>query len=885
MNTTCAYCGVGCGIRLSREGASWQLKGDEQHPANAGALCVKGASLLESLDFPDRLLYPRWQGRRIGWDQALDTLASRFTAILAESGPAAIGIYLSGQLTTEDYYVANKLMKGYLGSANVDTNSRLCMSSAVVAHQRAFGEDLVPACYEDLELADLVVITGANTAWTHPVLFRRLQQARARRPELKLVVLDPRRTMTAEQGDLHLALKPGSDVALWNGLCRYLLDHDGWDKDYVARHVSGFAELAAALDDPAWQLEAVARSCDLAPGDLLGFYQLFARTPRTVTLFCQGINQSNQGVDKANAIINAHLLCGRIGKPGAAPFSMTGQPNAMGGREVGGLATQLAAHMGFGEVERDRVQRFWQSPTMVSGPGHKAVALFEAVARGEIRALWVLGTNPAVSLPDGNRVRDALARCELLVVSEVTADTDTARLAHLLLPAAAWGEKSGTVTNSERTISRQRAFLPLPGEARPDWWALTQLARRLGFGEGFAYEDEHDIFSEHAALSGFENEGARQFDISGLARLSRAEFEALEPLSWPVNAAWPSGRARLFEDGVFSTPDGRARLLPLAQHFPPEPVVVAAPAGVIPSRLDSLSLSSLLLNTGRLRDQWHTMTRTGHVPRLQEAEPWPKLRVGAASLLALGLAEGDLVRLSNDLGEARLLVGVDEGLREGDAFLPMHWTDSQCSQGAVNRLIAAVVDPLSGQPMFKQGRVMVEPQPTRWQGLWLGQQPWGEAVDWWARRPLPEGNCTLLASWSEGPQTLWQRLGAEGRWLRLPLKQGWLAVALAQDRIAGLLLVGERRPDIKVDMLASLLGTPLQAGALSQTLSAALAGDSRLVCSCLRVSEQRIVDAITRQGVSELAGLQALLGCGSNCGTCLPEIDKLLIKHVFIASV
>lgn len=884
MNTTCAYCGVGCGIRLSREGASWQLKGDEQHPANAGALCVKGASLLESLDFPDRLLYPRWQGQRIGWDQALDILASRFTAILAESGPAAIGIYLSGQLTTEDYYVANKLMKGYLGSANVDTNSRLCMSSAVVAHQRAFGEDLVPACYEDLELADLVVITGANTAWTHPVLFRRLQQARARRPELKLVVLDPRRTMTAEQGDLHLALKPGSDVALWNGLCRYLLDHDGWDKDYVARHVSGFAELAAALDNPVWQLEAVARSCDLAPGDLLGFYQLFARTPRTVTLFCQGINQSNQGVDKANAIINAHLLCGRIGKPGAAPFSMTGQPNAMGGREVGGLATQLAAHMGFGEVERDRVQRFWQSPTMVSGPGHKAVALFEAVARGEIRALWVLGTNPAVSLPDGNRVRDALARCELLVVSEVTADTDTARLAHLLLPAAAWGEKSGTVTNSERTISRQRAFLPLPGEARPDWWALTQLACRLGFGEGFAYEDEHDIFSEHAALSGFENEGARQFDISGLARLSRAEFEALEPLSWPVNAAWPSGRARLFEDGVFSTPDGRARLLPLAQHFPPESVVVAAPAGAIPSRLHSLLLGSLLLNTGRLRDQWHTMTRTGHVPRLQEAEPWPKLRVGAASLLALGLAEGDLVRLSNDLGEARLLVGVDEGLREGDAFLPMHWTDSQCSQGAVNRLIAAVVDPLSGQPMFKQGRVMVEPQPTRWQGLWLGQQPWGEAVDWWARRPLPEGNCTLLASWSEEPQALWQRLGAAGRWLRLPLKQGWLAVALAQDRIDGLLLVGERRPDIKVDLLASLLGTPLQAGALSQTLSAALAGDSRLVCSCLRVSEQRIVDAITRQGVSELAGLRALLGCGSNCGTCLPEIDKLLIKHVFIAS-
>ncbi|MBL0513114.1 molybdopterin-dependent oxidoreductase [Aeromonas media] len=871
MKTTCAYCGVGCGIRLSREGERWQLQGDEDHPANGGALCVKGASLLESLAFPDRLLYPRWLGQRIGWEEALDTLADRLAAIMAQSGPEAIGIYLSGQLTTEDYYVANKLMKGYLGSANVDTNSRLCMSSAVVAHQRAFGEDLVPACYEDLELADLVVLTGANTAWTHPVLFRRLQQARARRPELRLVVLDPRRTMTAEQGDLHLALKPGSDVALWNGLCRYLLDSDGWDQAYVAQHVSGFEALAAALDDPAWQLDEVARSCGLSRSDLLGFYQLFARTPRTVTLFCQGINQSNQGVDKANAIINAHLLCGRIGKPGAAPFSMTGQPNAMGGREVGGLATQLAAHMGFGEAECDRVQRFWGSPTMVRGPGHKAVELFEAVYRGEIRALWVLGTNPAVSLPDGNRVREALSRCELLVVSEVTANTDTARLAHLLLPAAAWGEKSGTVTNSERTISRQRAFLPLPGEARPDWWALTRLARRLGFGEGFAYEHEHEIFCEHAALSGFENDGARQFDISGLARLSRAEFEALEPLSWPVNADWPRGRARLFEDGRFATPDGRARLLPLAQHFPPQPE--AGPGEDL----------SLLLNSGRLRDQWHTMTRTGHVPRLQEAEPWPRVRVGAASLLALGAREGDLVRLHNELGEALLLLGLDEGLREGEAFLPMHWTDSQCSQGAVNRLIAAVVDPLSGQPMFKQGRVQARAQATRWQGLWCGRHDWREPVDWWARRPLPEGNCTLLASWSDSPQGLWQRLGSEGHWLRLPLKEGWLALALAGARIEGILLVGERRPDIKVDLLASLLGTPLQAGALSQTLSLALAGESRLVCSCLRVSEQRIVDAITRQGVGELAGLQALLGCGSNCGTCLPEIDKLLIKHVYIA--
>jgi assimilatory nitrate reductase catalytic subunit len=872
MKTTCAYCGVGCGISVTQQAGEWQLEGDSAHPANGGALCVKGASLLETLAFPQRLLYPRHQGQRISWDGALSMMSAQFSRIMAESGPEAIGIYLSGQLTTEDYYVANKLMKGYIGSANVDTNSRLCMSSAVVAQQRAFGEDLVPACYEDLELADLIIITGANTAWTHPVLFRRIQQARSRRPELKLVVMDPRRTMTAEQADLHLALRPGTDVALWNGLGRYLLDHDIWDRDYVAAHVSGISALARELDDPAWMPEAVAQHCDLALSDLLGFYQLFARHPRTLSLYCQGINQSNQGTDKANAIINAHLLTGRIGKPGASPFSLTGQPNAMGGREVGGLASQLAAHMGFSDAERDRLQRFWGSPRMVTGPGHKAVELFEAVHSGQIRALWVLGSNPAASLPDGDRVRESLARCEFLVVSDLTAQTDTASHANLLLPALGWGEKSGTVTNSERCISRQRPFLPAPGEARPDWWALASLGQRLGFGEAFAFADEHAIFSEHAALSGFENRGERQFDISGLAGLTPAQFEALAPLRWPVNEAHPQGCDRLFEDGRFPTPDGKARLLPLKQQAPTlEPL---PPGAGLP----------LLLNSGRLRDQWHTMTRSGHVPRLLEAEPWPRVMVGPASLLSLGLNAGDLVSLDNGRGQVRVQVGLDEGLREGEAFLPMHWTDSQCSQGAVNRLVAPRTDPLSGQPMFKQARVRLNKQPTHWQGVWLGQQAPAERGDWWARRPLEGGECWLLASWSEGVSDCWQRLALDGYWLRLPVKGGWLAIALSQGRIQSLLLVGERWPTLKVELLASLLGLPLQVGALSQTLSDAFAGDSRLVCSCFRVTEARIVNAIREQGVSELAGLQGLLQCGSNCGTCLPEIDKLLIQHRFLES-
>ena len=867
MKSVCAYCGVGCGVSLEHGDTGWQLSGDATHPANKGALCIKGSSLIDSLDFPERLLYPRWHGEQLDWDRALDRLAGELERIISESGPQSVAIYLSGQLTTEDYYVANKLMKGFIGSPHVDTNSRLCMASAVVAHQRAFGEDLVPACYEDLELADLVVLTGANTAWTHPVLFRRLQQARVQRPGMKLVVIDPRETMTASQGDLHLPLRPGSDVALWNGLCRYLLDSGGWDQEYVARHVAGFAELASELDHACWRPEAVAARCDLPLSDLLGFYRLFAANARTVTLFCQGINQSEQGVDQAGCIINAHLLTGRIGKPGAAPFSMTGQPNAMGGREVGGLATQLAAHMGFDEASRDRLARFWGAPQLVSGPGHKAVALFEALHRGEIRALWVMGTNPAVSLPDSLRVCDALRRCELLVVSDVTAATDTARLAHLLLPAAAWGEKGGTVTNSDRTISRQRAFLAAPGEARPDWWALTQVARRLGFADAFPYEHEQQIFCEHAALSGFENDGARQFDISGLATLDRTRFEALSPIRWPVNGANPTGCDRLFSDGRFATPDGRARL------------VVAAPHSESPASPTGEGVA-LLLNSGRLRDQWHTMTRTGHVARLQEAEPWPSLRLGPASLLALGAEPGSLLRIRSQQGESLALASRDEGLREGEAFLPMHWSEVYSQGAGVNRLVSARLDPLSGQPAFKQTQVRVARQPLCWQGLWLAEHRFAHPVSWWALRTLRGSSgkrvCQWLADWHETAEQVWCRLCAEGNWLRVPQPQGWLAIALQQGRIVSLLLVTPTPQSVRIDGLASLLGAPLQADALVSTLDQALAGTSRQVCSCLRVSEHQILEAITQKGVNEVAGLQALLGCGSNCGTCLPEVARLL---------
>ncbi|GAA4502146.1 molybdopterin-dependent oxidoreductase [Pseudaeromonas paramecii] len=859
--TTCAYCGVGCGITI-QDGAI--LAGNPEHPANKGALCIKGSSLLETMDYPRRLLYPRLEGRHLGWDGALDEIAARFNQIIAESGPEAIGFYVSGQLLTEDYYVANKLMKGFIGAANIDTNSRLCMSSAVMAHTRAFGEDVVPGCYEDLEQCDLLILVGANTAWTHPVIFRRIQQARAKRPQMKLVVVDPRKTMSAEQADLHLGLLPGTDVWLFNGLCRYLFEVGKVDEAYVRAHTQGLAELTTLLDDPAYELAAIAQTCGLNQTDLLAFYRWFAERPRTVTLFCQGVNQSNQGTDKGNSIINAHLLTGRVGKPGASPFSMTGQPNAMGGREVGGLATQLAAHMGFNETDCERVQRFWGSPRIATRSGHKAVQLFDAVRKGEVRALWVIATNPAISLPDSARVREALANCEFLIVSEMTDNTDTAKFAHLLLPAAGWGEREGTVTNSERCISRQRAFTAPPGEARPDWWALAEVGKRMGFAEAFDYPNTHAIWSEFAALTAFENDGVRQLNLGGLAALSAEEYDGLAPQQWPVLAGRSADARRLFGDGRFSTPDGKARLIATVPQAP----VLEQEEG-------------WLLNTGRLRDQWHTMTRTGHLPRLMEAEPYPRVTVNHHTLLQSGLEPGQLVHLSSPRGEVLARLERDDALADNEAFMPMHWSDSFTAAGGVNRLVAPVTDPVSGQPQFKQTRVLATPFNARWHGVWVGvhEPEWSFVPRWWSRRPVDGGECRLLADDACSRQELWQVLARKGQWLRLPLKgDGWVAVLLKQGRIHGLLLAGDSQWQLNTGLLAGLLKVPLSASALSATIEQALAGDTRMVCSCFRVSEKQIREAIEQQGIHELAGLQASLKCGTNCGTCVGELEKLLIS-------
>src|SRR5918994_1185912 len=484
--TTCPYCGVGCGVLAApQEDGSVAIKGDEQHPANYGRLCSKGSALGETMSLDDRLLYPEVDRRRADWNEALDLVARRFSETIAEHGPESVAFYGSGQLLTEDYYVANKLMKGFIGAANIDTNSRLCMASSVAGHIRAFGSDTVPGTYEDFYEADLVVLVGSNLTWCHPVLFQRVLAAQERRGT-KIVVIDPRRTITAEAADLHLAVAPNSDVALFAGLLDHL-DRIGMrDHDYVEGFTSGLEEALEAAR--ACGFPGALNATGLPPERLHAFYTLWSQSERVVTAYSQGVNQSVVGTDKVNAITNCHLFTGRIGRVGMGPFSLTGQPNAMGGREVGGLANQLAAHMGFTPPEIDRVRRFWKAPRMATHEGLKTVQMFEAVARGEIKALWVMGTNPAVSLPNADVVRDALKKLELFVVSENVISNDTVDVgAHVLLPAQAWGEKSGTVTNSERCISRQRAFLAAPGEAKPDWWIMGEVAKRLGFGAAFDF--------------------------------------------------------------------------------------------------------------------------------------------------------------------------------------------------------------------------------------------------------------------------------------------------------------------------------------------------------------------------------------------------------------
>jgi assimilatory nitrate reductase catalytic subunit len=885
VRTTCPYCGVGCGVKATplADGAV-AIAGDPDHAANQGRLCVKGSALGETLGLDGRLLQPalRAQGtlRDVSWDEALDRVAGGLRDIIAEHGPDAVALYVSGQLLTEDYYVANKLMKGYIGSANIDTNSRLCMSSSVAGHKRAFGEDLVPGCYEDFELADMVVLVGSNAAWCHPTLYQRILRAREARPSMKLVVIDPRRTATCELADLHLPVKPGTDVWLFNGLLCYLARHGAADSAFVAAHTDGLqAALAAAEVDCADPL-AVAKVCRIDPQQLLAFYESFAKTAAVVTAFSQGVNQSSAGTDKVNSIINCHLLTGRIGQPGMGPFSLTGQPNAMGGREVGGLANMLAAHMDLDNgAHRDAVQTFWGSPRIASRPGLKAVDLFRAIEQGTVKAVWIIATNPLVSLPDANQVQRALEKCELVVVSDIVASTDTNSYADVLLPALGWGEKDGSVTNSERCISRQRTFLPAPGAARADWEVLCQVAQRMGF-DGFDYTAPHEIFDEHARLSGYRNGGdtRRVFDVSGLAGLDLRQYDDLEPVQWPVALDAPvaaQGSVRLFGDGRFAHGDGKARFIPTAPRAP-----MHAVGGEYP----------LALNTGRVRDQWHTMTRTGKSPTLADHVSESFIDMHPQDALLCGVREGQLARVSSEWGAMVARVQHGGCIARGGIFIPIHWSGQTASDARVGALVSPAVDPISGEPEFKHTPVRVEPFGVDWHAFVLSRRALAlDGVANWTRvQGAGFARYELAGRQQIADASGWARalLGVDDEqadWLEYEDRSGrvYRAAHLVDGRIEACLFMSPR-PDLPSRAwLSSMFGL----GELSPSDRAGLlAGRPKdkgvdagpTVCSCFGVGRNTISAAIRIHELKSVGEVTSCVKAGGNCGSCVPEIRKLL---------
>lgn len=895
IHTTCPYCGVGCGVDATlKADGQVEIAGDTNHPSNHGRLCVKGSALGETVGLEGRLLQPRVRApgapagaplAEVSWDHALDRVASGLRSLIDRHGPDAVALYVSGQLLTEDYYVANKLMKGYVGSANIDTNSRLCMSSAVAGHKRAFGEDLVPVAYEDLELADLVVLVGSNTAWCHPILFQRITKIKATRPEARIVVIDPRRTATCELADLHLPVQPGTDVWLFNGLLAYLAREGCTDAAFVAAHTHGLQETLAEAATPSH--EQVAAICKVDLPDLLAFYRMFAETPRTITAFSQGVNQSSAGTDKVNSIINCHLLTGRLGKPGAGPFSITGQPNAMGGREVGGLANMLAAHMDLDRADhRELVQTFWDSPAMAERPGLKAVDLFAAIETGRVKAVWIMGTNPVVSMPDADQVKRALSACELVVVSDIMQNTDTTAYAHVLLPALGWGEKDGTVTSSERRISRQRGFLPAPGQARADWRIICDVAQRMGYA-GFDFAGPHEIFDEHARLSGYRNEGAshadplrRAFDILGLAGMDKARFDALAPVQWPVRTPAElaaGGTPRLFADGRYAHRDGKARFVPTPPRAPRHAVSEAYP---------------LALNTGRVRDQWHTMTRTGKSATLADHVAESFIDMHPQDALAYGVRDGGLARVASRWGAMVARVRHTGGMARGSAFVPIHWNDQFASDARVGAVVNPVVDPVSGEPEFKHTPVQVEEFRVDWHGFILSrEEPALDGLTHWTRiRGRQFTRLELAGRGVIGDRSAWARarfgvIDPDADWLEYEdAAAGIYRAAYVVDEKVMACLFLSPRPELpprtwlasmfakdrldEIDRIGLLIGQPMEAGA----------DTGATVCACFGVGRNTLCDAIRERALNTPAEVTACLKAGGNCGSCVPEIKQLIAQ-------
>ncbi|WP_018150513.1 nitrate reductase [Leeia oryzae] len=886
-HSTCCYCGVGCGVRIASDGQRvLGIEGDEFHPANLGRLCTKGRTLPLTMTPTGRALYPemrtdrRLPRQRVSWDEALDTVANRFADIIREHGRDSVAFYLSGQLLTEDYYVFNKMAKGLIGTNNIDTNSRLCMSSAVMGYKKAFGADAPPGNYEDLELADLLLIAGSNMAYAHPVLFRRIEAAKAADPSKRWIVVDPRRTDTAAMADLHLAINPGTDVALFNGLLHLLLWEGYADRRYIDAHTEGFEAVKDMVRE--YTPKLVADICGISDTDLITAAQWFGQAKAVTSLYSMGLNQSIQGTDKNLAVINLHLATGQMGRPGAGPFSLTGQPNAMGGREVGGMATMLAAHRDIqNPAHRSEMAAIWGVDYLSDTPGLSAVDMFDAIRRGQVKAVWIACTNPAHSMPEQALIAEALKTAEFVVVQEAFLDTDTVPFADVVLPATSWAEKEGTVTNSERRISRVRAAIAAPGETQGDWWIATQVAKRLEKHltpfkmSRFAFDTPEAVFNEHRKTT----EGM-DLDITGL---SYALLENQGPQQWPFPAGATTGLARRYSDGVFPTASGKASFHAVRHIGTADKTSARYPFHLI---------------TGRLRDQWHGMSRTGRVSQLLEHVAEACLSMNADDMARRGIQSGQLVKVANARGSILVPVEASAEVASGSVFLPMHWNAQFWSEPGANRLMPAKADPYSLQPELKHAAVRIDVVNLPWQCVAVRQGDVDELMQ--AIRPLLKQsrfasatligreNPALLVRFADEsePDGLINALDTAIHLHSSPETQDYLDPARQINkrgrwdagRLTGFRLAGETKA---ADWLSDVIRqggewrwARLQAFAPRATPPDGSYQPAKTVCNCLGVSEATLKQSIAK-GCS-FEDLQQQHKCGTQCGSCVPEIKRML---------
>ncbi len=895
VKSTCCYCGVGCGVLIKTENGKIEgVRGDPEHPANRGRLCTKGATLHLTADSSCRLLYPESRavrgqvGERVAWDGALDAAAERFAETIRRHGPDSVAFYISGQLMTEDYYVFNKLAKGLIGTNNVDTNSRLCMSSAVAGYKQTLGADAPPCSYADIAQAGVIFIAGANPAIAHPIVFRYIEDAKAANPDLKIIVADPRRSESAEIADLHLPLKPGSDIALLNGMLHVLIEEDLVDHAYIAAHTNGFGELAGRVRN--YSPTVVADLCGLPAAAIVQAARWFAGNGPALSLYCQGLNQSAHGTHNNAGIIHLHLATGQIGKAGAGPFSLTGQPNAMGGREVGGLANLLSAHRDLDNPQhRAEVARLWGVAAVPEKPGKSAVDLFASLKTGEIKAVWIACTNPAHSLPNQAAVRDALRSAEYVVLQEAYGNTDTADFADLLLPASSWGEKHGTVTNSERCITRVQSAVEAPGEARHDWEIVVDFARRLGrqldnkdVERLFSYADVEDIFNEHR-----ETTRGRDLDITGL---SYPLLETQGPQQWPYPQGAAGGKVRLYEDGRFPTPDGRAKFIAIDHQATAD-------------RLDADYPISLL--SGRLRDQWHGMSRTGTVPRLFNQEDEPLLAMHPCDMRHRGLETGDIATVSNRRGELRVRVAERSGLQKGRVWLPMHWGSQFMNSPGANAVVSDAVDPYSMQPELKHAAVQISkldlPYPlavlrrcaSRSAALALIQRarlsltayPYATVGLYGRQNPVVVFRAAADKAVADVAiaelDWLFGLDGEEGAIVYLDAARRIAKKAIAENgRLLGVRLAGETLAQawLKQAMAEDDLDATMIRFALAPTAKPPVSLVPRkIICKCADVSDVQITRELALG--ADLASLQERLKCGSFCGGCIPQIKHMVAEY------